>query len=220
MIAGPKIAYDMFVSMLFGWAFLSWLSRKRGWVSGHPGDWKRGVRGWIIWPGLAALLADCIVSILGSIIVKSTHPGALDKRKADQRRDRPTHDSEESPDAVRKTGSYFWERAMKFMTTMLSPTAIGLGLVVNVLLGPFLIKVAFGSPLTWVEVFGAFMLAFPLSYMAIRATGRTDTTPASALGRLSACVAATNRVLTLNQPRSRKLSLHCLQTRTITCMPS
>jgi hypothetical protein len=192
MIAGPKIAYDMFVSMLFGWGFLSWLSRKRGWVSGHPGDWKHGVRGWIIWPGLAALLADCIVSILGSVIAKSTHPRPLDQRKADQPRDRATHDSEESPDPVLNPCSYFGERAMTFMTTTASPTAIGSGLVVNVLLCPFLIKVACGNPLTWVELFGAFVLAFPLSYMAIRATGRTDTTPASALGRLSACAAATN----------------------------
>lgn len=206
--------------MLFGWGFLSWWSRKRGWVSGHPGDWKRGARGWIIWPGLAALLADCLVSMLGSLIVQSTHPRPLGKRKADQRRDRPTHDSDASPDAVLKPCAYFWARTTKFMTTAVSPTAIGLGLVVNVLLGPFLIKVAFGNTLTWVEVFGAFILAFPLSYMAIRATGRTDTTPASALGRLSACVAATNRVLTRDQPRSRKLSLHCLQTRPSTCMPS
>lgn len=208
MIAGPKIAYDMFVSMLFGWGFLSWLCRKNGWVSGHTGDWKRGVRGWIIWPGLAALLADCVVNILGSTFSINTNSRALDERRADQQRDSGTHDSEESHDAVPKRCSYFWEQA------------IGLGLVVSTLLCPFFIKVAYGNTLTWVEIFGAFILALPLSYMAIQASGRTDTTPASALGKLSDCAAAANRTLMLNQQKSLKLYLHCLQTRAITCTPS
>jgi hypothetical protein len=189
MVAGPKIAYDMFISTLFGWGFLSWLSRKRGWVSGHTGDWKSGVRGWIIWPGLAALLADCLVNVFGSVFVAS---------KADQRYDGGPDNSEGSHEVALKTRSYFWEQVMEFMTAMISSKAIGIGLVVVTLLCPFLVNFAYGNTLTWVEIFSAFTLALPLSYMAIQATGRTDTTPASALCKLSTALAAANRTLTLN----------------------
>jgi hypothetical protein len=185
MIAGPKIAYDMLVSTLFGWGFLSWLSRKRGWVSGPTGDWKRGFRSWIIWPGLAALLTDCLVNVLGSVYAASTYSRDLHNRKVDQRRDGATDDSEESQEAILETRSYFREQPMEFVRAIISSKAIGLGLVAIILLCPFVVNFTYGNMLAWVEIFGAFVLALPLSYMAIQATGRTDTTPASALGKLS-----------------------------------
>jgi hypothetical protein len=194
MIAGPKVAYDMFVSTLFGWGFLSWLSRERGWVSGRTGDWNRGVRGWVIWPGLAALLADCLVNILGSVCAVSAYSGDSNKPKVNQR---GTDESEESHEAVPETSSYFWDQVMGFTRATIPSKAIALGLVVITLLCPFLVNVAFGKTLVWVETFAAFVLALPLGYMAIQATGKTDTTPASALGKLSTVLAATNGMLTL-----------------------
>jgi hypothetical protein len=190
IIAGPKIAYDMFVSTLFGWGFLSWLCRKRGWVSGPTGDWKRGVRSWIIWPGLAALLADCLVNVLCSVFAASTYSRDSNNRKTDQRHDDATGDSEETHAAVRERRPYFWEQPMVFIMALISSKAIGLGFVVITLLCPFVVNFAYGNMLTWAEIFGAFILALPLSYMAIQATGRTDTTPASALGKLSTGTAA------------------------------
>ena len=192
MIAGPKVAYDMFVSTLFGWGFLSWLSRERGWVSGRTGDWNRGVRGWIIWPGLAALLADCLDNILGLVCAANAYSKDSNKRKVNQRHNRGTDESEESHEAVLETSSYFWDQVMGFTRATISSKAIGFGLVVIVLLCPFLVIAAFGNTLVWVEIFAAFVLALPLGYMAIQATGRTDTTPASALGKPSTVPAAAN----------------------------
>ena len=212
MIAGPKVAYDMFVSTLFGWGFLSWLSRKRGWVSGRTGDWNRGVRGWIIWPGLAALLADCLVNILGSVYAASAYSKDSNGQKLNQRHNRGTDESEESHEAVLETSSYFWDRVMGFTRATIPSKAIGLGLVVITLLCPFLVNFAFGKTLVWVETFAAFVLALPLGYMAIQATGKTDTTPASALGKPSTVPAATNGILTAIQQRSPNLPLHSLQT--------
>jgi len=215
MIAGPKVAYDMFVSTLFGWGFLSWLSRERGWVSGRTGDWNRGVRGWIIWPGLAALLADCLDNILGLVCAANAYSKDSNKRKVNQRHNRGTDESEESHEAVLETSSYFWDQVMGFTRATISSKAIGFGLVVIVLLCPFLVIAAFGNTLVWVEIFAAFVLALPLGYMAIQATGRTDTTPASALGKPSTVPAAANGILTPIQQRSPNLPLHSLQTWTI-----
>jgi hypothetical protein len=186
MIAGPKVAYDMFVSALFGWGFLSWLSRERGWVSGRTGDWNRGVRGWIIWPGLAALLADCVVNVSSSVFAASAYSGDPGRRRVNQRDNRGADESEEPREVVLETSSHFWNPIMRFARTIISSKAIGLGLVVLTLLCPFLVNAAFNKTLIWVEIALAFVLALPLGYMAIQATGRTDTTPASALGRLSA----------------------------------
>jgi hypothetical protein len=215
MIAGPKVAYDMLVSALFGWGFLSWLSRERGWVSGRIGDWNRGVRGWIIWPGLAALLADCLVNILGSVCAVSAYSGDSNKQKVNLRHNRGIDESEESHEAVQETSSHFWDQVMGSTRPTIPSKVIGLGLVVITLLCPFLVNVAFGKTLVWLETFVAFALALPLGYMAIQATGKTDTTPASALGKLSTVPAATNGILTPIQQRSPSLSLHSLRTSTI-----
>ena len=193
MIAGPQIAYDLFVSTLFGWGFLAWLSRARGWVSagrGTKGDWKRGVRSWIIWPGLAALLADCLVNVVGSLVEAVCTSFSIfgDKREGDHGGDDAgTEDFEdESQEAFQERRSSFGIQAVeRTMMTVNSPKAIGIGLVVVTLLCPFLVNFVFANTLTWVEIFWAFVIAFPLSYMAIQATGRTDTTPASALGKRS-----------------------------------
>ena len=95
---------------------------------------------------------------------------------------------------------------MGFTRATIPSKAIGLGLVVITLLCPFLVNVAFDKRLVWVETCAAFALALPLGYMAIQATGKTDTTPASALGKLSTVPAVTNGILTPIEQRSPSLS--------------
>jgi OPT oligopeptide transporter protein len=47
-----------------GWAVLSPLSKHLDWAPGPVGDMSTGARGWILWPSLAIMCADSLVSLL------------------------------------------------------------------------------------------------------------------------------------------------------------
>lgn len=49
--------------MLFGWAFLSPLSKKMGWAPGPVSSSADGARGWVLWPALAVMTAESILSV-------------------------------------------------------------------------------------------------------------------------------------------------------------
>lgn len=59
---GPSTVAAMNVGMVLGWAFLSPLSMRMGWATGEIGGAK-GAKAWILWPALAILLAESLVSI-------------------------------------------------------------------------------------------------------------------------------------------------------------
>lgn len=49
--------------MLCGWAFLSPLSKQLGWAPGPVSSSSDGARGWILWPALAIMTAESILSV-------------------------------------------------------------------------------------------------------------------------------------------------------------
>lgn len=52
-----------FQGMLCGWAFLSPLSKHFGWAPGPVSSSADGARGWILWPALAIMMAESILSV-------------------------------------------------------------------------------------------------------------------------------------------------------------
>lgn len=49
--------------MLCGWAFLSPLATHFGWAPGPVSSSANGARGWILWPALAIMMAESILSV-------------------------------------------------------------------------------------------------------------------------------------------------------------
>ncbi len=63
IVTGPAIPLYMLTGAIVGWAVLSPLAKLQGWAPGDVGDWQSGSRGWILWPALSSLLAECLVDL-------------------------------------------------------------------------------------------------------------------------------------------------------------
>lgn len=64
--------------MIVGWAFLSPLSKYQGWAPGEVSASADGGRGWILWPSLAIMISESLLSIS---LVAFTTLYASDKKK-------------------------------------------------------------------------------------------------------------------------------------------
>lgn len=69
-LAVPPMLTDSVQGMLFGWAVLSPLAKHNGWAPGPVSSTVDGARGWILWPALAIMMAESILSI--SMVAIST----------------------------------------------------------------------------------------------------------------------------------------------------
>ncbi|KAL8284255.1 hypothetical protein RQP46_005004 [Phenoliferia psychrophenolica] len=70
IIMGLPTTASMNLGMLFGWAILSPLSKHQGWAPGPVSSTADGARGWILWPALAIMMAESVLSI--SMVTIST----------------------------------------------------------------------------------------------------------------------------------------------------
>ena len=61
---GPVTTAHMLLGAILGWGVLSPLAKHRGWAPGPVDDWLHGSKGWIVWPSLAIMLVDSIVSLI------------------------------------------------------------------------------------------------------------------------------------------------------------
>ena len=165
IITGPAIAYHIALGAIFGWGALSSVSRERGWAPGDIGDWGSGVRGWIVWPSLAALLADCFIKFLwmiGQALQGSVHRTESDA--AIQNRD----------------------EAQNFLSSKMSSSTMIVGLALAMSICAIFVKFSIGGFMSWAQILSAVLLALPLSIVGIQAAGQTGINPVSALGTLLA----------------------------------
>jgi hypothetical protein len=67
--------------MIFGWAFLSPLSHYAGWAPGPVASTVDGARGWILWPALAVMCAESLMSV-GILLATSLKPYFLRNKRS------------------------------------------------------------------------------------------------------------------------------------------
>ncbi|KAL2398713.1 hypothetical protein ABEF93_004217 [Exophiala dermatitidis] len=70
VVTGPEITMHMLLGTIVGWGVLAPLSKRFGWAPGDVGDWENGARGWIVWISLSALLTDCVVKMLWTVVAE------------------------------------------------------------------------------------------------------------------------------------------------------
>ncbi|KAL2431951.1 hypothetical protein ABEF95_004585 [Exophiala dermatitidis] len=70
VVTGPETTMHMLLGTIVGWGVLAPLSKRFGWAPGDVGDWEKGARGWIIWISLSALLTDCVVKMLWTVVAE------------------------------------------------------------------------------------------------------------------------------------------------------
>lgn len=64
MIIGPRVGTSLIAGAIVGWGVLGPYVKSVGWVTGGVSDFNNGVAGWILWPGVALMVMDSLVSLV------------------------------------------------------------------------------------------------------------------------------------------------------------
>ena len=65
-LIGPRVGSSLLLGAILSWGVLGPLAVDQGWVSDKIMDYKTGPRGWILWPGVALMVTDALMSVLFS----------------------------------------------------------------------------------------------------------------------------------------------------------
>ncbi|GAA5864934.1 hypothetical protein JCM3774_003914 [Rhodotorula dairenensis] len=206
IIMGPETVLSMNAGMLCGWAFLSPLSKQLGWAPGPVSSSSDGARGWILWPALAIMTAESILSVsfvaaqaLKPILArtaeraKSGHlfvraeGGALDSDDDDDDDD----DDAESLDGLRPGGDVRAKRAVAREHDEPSVPVVVIGAALSCVSCVLFVSAVFGEDgIKWWATVIALVLASAFAILGVRALGTTDLNPVSAIGKISQLVFA------------------------------
>jgi putative OPT family oligopeptide transporter len=64
ILIGPRVGVSLFLGAILSWGILGPWAQEMGWVSDKIMDYKTGARGWILWPGVALMVTDALMSLV------------------------------------------------------------------------------------------------------------------------------------------------------------
>ncbi|KAI5481308.1 hypothetical protein MNV49_004930 [Pseudohyphozyma bogoriensis] len=162
IIMGFPTTASMNIGMICGWAFLSPLAKYMGWAPGPVSSSNDGARGWLLWPALAVMMAESILS-LSMYTVTTLFPAPTPLLI--------------SPDAQ--------EEEIDAGDEPSKPLVVG-GVVLSTLSCVLLVAWIFGQEgIKWWATVIALILASIFSVLGVRALGETDLNPVSAIAKIS-----------------------------------
>ncbi|KDE06208.1 hypothetical protein MVLG_03488 [Microbotryum lychnidis-dioicae p1A1 Lamole] len=179
IIMGLPTTASMNLGMFVGWAILSPLAKTRGWAPGPVSSSVDGSRGWILWPALAVMMVESILSV--SIVAFTQIAGPL--RSMLGRSTQGLHEDEDDngdteEDDFAPSGSRAEEEA--------DPRLVLGGIVLSCVACVVLVAIVFGQEgIKWWATLIALVLASIFSILGVRALGETDLNPVSAIGKIS-----------------------------------
>ena len=180
-LIGPRVGASLLAGAVMGWGLLGYYAHQNGWAP-HENPmvihdkatdmW--GARGWILWPGVAIMVSDALMSLALSwrtfvTAFKGTHsalrhtapPGGTEKAGGHiARPDASAHDDGEIPNTWWTTGL-----AVASLTTII------------------IAWIVFDIP-PYLAIF-AIVLSGVLANVAVRSTGETDINPTGGMGKVT-----------------------------------
>lgn len=63
ILIGPRVGASLFAGALISWGILAPVAVDHGWVTDKIMSYTDGPRGWILWPGVAIMVADALTSL-------------------------------------------------------------------------------------------------------------------------------------------------------------
>lgn len=165
---GPSVTDAMNLGMLLAWGTLSPLSKRMGWAPGEVSDGATGAKGWILWPALAVLLAEALVS-LGSVALSSV----LARRKT-KKTEKVIEEEEHLVSRREEDLEIEVEEKEDEPSTTLVLAGFGFSCISCVVLVGYI----FGNEgIRWWATIIALFLASIFSILGVRALGETDLNP-------------------------------------------
>ncbi|GAA5957053.1 hypothetical protein JCM8115_003941 [Rhodotorula mucilaginosa] len=211
IIMGPETVLSMNAGMLCGWAFLSPLSKQLGWAPGPVSSSSDGARGWILWPALAIMTAESILSVsfvaaqaLRPFLArtaeraKSGHLFVRAERDALDSDDDDVDDEDDDGEDARSMeglrvggGAAGSVRKVAREDEEPSTPVVVIGAVLSCISCVLFVSAVFGEDgIKWWATVIALILASIFAILGVRALGTTDLNPVSAIGKISQLVFA------------------------------
>lgn len=66
ILIGPQVGFSLFLGAVVAWGVLGPMAVDMGWVSSKIMDYKTGPRGWLLWPGVALMVTEALMSLVFS----------------------------------------------------------------------------------------------------------------------------------------------------------
>ena len=159
-LIGPRVAISLLIGALVAWGVLGPLAQSNGWAPGEINSYADGPKGWLLWPGVALMVAEALTA-LGLSWKTFVRAFKMPKNLGDGAA--PVDDGRSIPNS-------WW---------------MG-GLCVGTLLTCVLANVIFDIPV-WMTLI-AVALSSVLSIVAVRSTGETDINPIGGMGKVTQLV--------------------------------
>lgn len=201
---GFETSFHMLVGAIIGWGLLSPIAKSKGWATGAVDDWEEGSKGWIMWISLTLMLADSFVNLgwlvlrpllglhqqwMGTVRnhlerggtwhdflpLRKYHQGYSNSRRLSTISSSPLP-SQEATMANSLEDAPNSQQVPNTTVTILLPVTLIFCVVCT--------QFSFGHYMAFGITILATVLALLASVMGIRATGETDLTPASGIGKL------------------------------------
>ncbi|GEM08840.1 hypothetical protein Rt10032_c06g2857 [Rhodotorula toruloides] len=194
IIMGWETVLSMNIGMIFGWALLSPLSKKMGWAPGPVPSSANGARGWVLWPALAVMTAESILSVslvaadllrpwLQRTVEKARHGSLFVHSESNG------YDSEEDDESVDRV--YLGRKEPSRADDEPSMRIVLAGTAISCISCVVIVALVFGEDgIRWWATLVALLLASVFAVLGVRALGTTDLNPVSAIGKISQLVFA------------------------------
>ncbi len=160
ILIGMRVGASLFLGAVFSWGILGPWVQTQGWATGAFMSYSDGVRGWILWPGVAIMVGDALTQLgLSWRSILNTFKSAGNSGEAEDR----TASDEQIPNS-------WWMGGLAVAT---------LATVVSA-------KVLFEIPIHLSVI--AVALSSVLAAIAVRSTGETDINPIGGMGKVTQLV--------------------------------
>lgn len=157
-LMGPRVVLSLLLGAVLSWGLLGPLAKSWGWTTGDIMSFSNGPRGWILWPGVALMVCEALMSLALSwrTFVRALKPASV--------RDR---NQQVAPQQIPNS---WW---------------IG-GLVAGSLVTIVISSSVFG--IVWYHTIVAIVLSAILAAVASRSLGETDINPMGGVGKVTQLV--------------------------------
>jgi len=161
ILIGPRVGTSLLLGAILGWAVIGPWSQSQGWAPGPIMKYENGPRGWLLWPGVAIMIADAFANLALSwrTVLNTFKPGGATLADGD----------ELEPEHMRIPNAWWM---------------IGLGIACVITMT--VAHSVFGIP--WWMTLIAVAMSSVLAMIATRSTGETDINPIGGMGKVTQLV--------------------------------
>ncbi|KAL0489118.1 hypothetical protein AKO1_009024 [Acrasis kona] len=179
MLSGLRATGSLVAGSIIGWAVIGPIVESQKLVQGAPMSYVNGIRGWILWVGVAVMAADSIVQLLSALFTVVIW---IVKMIINRYRNRNVVESNAGPEHDRPS---LEQNLEAHMIPWFWPI---IGLVLSTVMLTLIGHFVFG--IKYYFVWAAIPLGALLSLIAARCCGETDINPVGSMGKVTQLVFA------------------------------